>query len=50
MDADLEEERSWPSRWPRRIRIAWRQVAVQLLFVIAVTAFVLALFSCGADW
>ncbi|WP_206439808.1 hypothetical protein [Streptomyces scabichelini] len=33
MDADLEEEPTWPSRWHRRTRIAWRQVAAQLLFV-----------------
>jgi hypothetical protein len=42
---------SRPPRRRRRTRIGWRQVTAQLLFVVTVTAFVLALLAYGdADW
>ncbi|MEV6949439.1 hypothetical protein AB0N07_47560 [Streptomyces sp. NPDC051172] len=40
------EEVAGPPR-RRRTRIGWRQVAAQLLFVVAVAAFLLALLSYG---
>ncbi|WP_432198861.1 hypothetical protein [Streptomyces sp. bgisy027] len=40
-----------PPRRRRKSRIGWRQVTAQLLFVVTVTAFVLALLAYGgADW
>ncbi|WP_327591449.1 hypothetical protein [Streptomyces chartreusis] len=49
LDRALKE--SAPTHRQRKIRIGWRQVAAQLLFVVTVTAFVLALLAYGgADW
>ncbi|MFE4580635.1 hypothetical protein [Streptomyces chartreusis] len=44
-------EATRPPRRRRRTRIGWRQVSVQLLLVVTVTAFVLTLLAYGsADW
>ncbi|MFJ9752429.1 hypothetical protein [Streptomyces chartreusis] len=44
-------EESAPPRRRRRTRIGWRQVTAQVLFIVTVTAFVLALLAYGgADW
>ncbi len=46
LDRALEETGRSPRR--RRTRIGWRQVAVQALFFVAVTAVVVALLSYGS--
>lgn len=49
LDKVLAQATRSPRR--RRTRIGWRQVTAQLLFVVSVTAFVLALLAYGgADW
>ncbi|MDX2841019.1 hypothetical protein PV377_18920 [Streptomyces ipomoeae] len=47
LDQALTEASRKPSRRRRRTRIGWRQVAVQVLCVVAVAAFVAALLSHG---
>lgn len=49
LDKVLEamEEATRPPRRQRRTRIGWRQVTAQLLFVVAVAAFVAALLAYG---
>lgn len=49
LDRALEEAARPKPRRPqqRRTRIGWRQITVQVLYVIAVTAFVLALLFYG---
>jgi hypothetical protein len=50
LDKELAEVTRPPPR-RRRTRIGWRQVTAQLLFVVSVTAFVLALLAYGgANW
>jgi hypothetical protein len=46
LDRELAEATRPPRR--RRTRIGWRQVAAQLLFVVSVIAFVLALLAYSA--
>lgn len=46
LDRALKE--AAPPRRQRKTGIGWRQVAAQLLFVVTVTAFVLALLAYGS--
>ncbi|MFC8094642.1 hypothetical protein [Streptomyces sp. NPDC057301] len=51
VDKALAQTRPRPPHRRRRTRIGWRQVTAQLLFVVAVVAFVFALLAYGgADW
>jgi hypothetical protein len=51
LDKALAQARPRQPHRRRRTRIGWRQVTAQLLFVVAVVAFVLTLLAYGgADW
>ncbi|MGW6908429.1 hypothetical protein [Streptomyces sp. NPDC054940] len=52
LDEALEEANRTPCQDTprrRRTRMGWRQIAAQICYVLAVTAFVVLLLCCGGD-